>query len=48
MFAARIEELADANIADLDTALAAAKRKSDEADLEIAAITAVQPAPRDR
>ena len=41
MFAARIDELADANIVDLDTALAAAKRKRDEADLEIAAITAV-------
>lgn len=41
MFAARIDELADANIADLDTVLAAAKRKRDEADLEIAAVTAV-------
>ncbi|MFT5434805.1 MAG: hypothetical protein ACI9OJ_005519, partial [Myxococcota bacterium] len=41
MFAARIEELADANIADLDTALATAKRKRDEADVDIAAITAV-------
>ncbi len=41
MFAARIDELADADIADLDTVLAAAKRKRDEADLEIAAVTAV-------
>ena len=41
MFAARIDELADANIADLDVVLAAAKRKRDEADLEIAAVTAV-------
>jgi hypothetical protein len=41
MFAARIEELADANIADLDAALAAAQRKRDEADVDIAAITAV-------
>ena len=41
MFAARIVELADADIADLDAVLAAAKRKRDEADLEIAAVTAV-------
>ncbi|MFT6812940.1 MAG: hypothetical protein ACJASK_001564, partial [Ilumatobacter sp.] len=41
MFAARIEELANANIDVLDTALAAAKRKRDEADVDIAAITAV-------
>jgi hypothetical protein len=41
MFAARIDELADANIDELDTALAAAKRKRDEADVDIAAITAV-------
>ena len=41
MFAVRIEELADANIDVLDTALAAAKRKRDEADVDIAAITAV-------
>ncbi|MFT7395118.1 MAG: hypothetical protein ACI83Y_002801, partial [Candidatus Azotimanducaceae bacterium] len=33
MFAARIDELADANIADLDVVLTAAKRKRDEADL---------------
>jgi hypothetical protein len=41
MFVARIDELADADIADLDAVLAAAKRKRDEADLEIAAVTAV-------
>jgi hypothetical protein len=41
MFAVRIEELADANIADLDAVLAAAKRKRDEADLEIATVAAV-------
>ena len=41
MFAARIDELADANIADLDAVLAAAKRKRDEADLEIAAVAAL-------
>ena len=41
MFGARIDELADADIADLDVVLAAAKRKRDEADLEIAAVTAV-------
>jgi hypothetical protein len=41
MFAARIDELADANIADLDAVLAAAKRKRDEADQEIAAVAAV-------
>jgi hypothetical protein len=41
MFAARIEELADADIADLDAVLAAAKRKRDEADQEIAAVAAV-------
>ncbi|MFT5434462.1 MAG: hypothetical protein ACI9OJ_005175, partial [Myxococcota bacterium] len=41
MFVARIEELADADIADLDAVLAAAKRKRDEADLEIAAVAAV-------
>jgi hypothetical protein len=41
MFAARIDGLAFADIADLDTALGAAKRKRDEADLEIAAVTAV-------
>jgi hypothetical protein len=41
MFLARIDELADVDIADLDTVLAAAKRKRDEADVEIAAVTAV-------
>jgi hypothetical protein len=41
MFAARIEKLADADIDVLDTALGAAKRKRDEADVDIAAITAV-------
>jgi hypothetical protein len=41
MFAARIAELADVNIADLDAALATAKRQRDEADVEIAAVTAV-------
>jgi hypothetical protein len=41
MFVARIDELADAGIAVLDVVLAAAKRKRDEADLEIAAVAAV-------
>ena len=41
MFVARIDELADADIAVLDVVLAAAKRKRDEADLEIAAVAAV-------
>lgn len=41
MFEARIDDLADATIVDLDVALAAAKRQRDEAELEIAAITAV-------
>jgi hypothetical protein len=41
MFEARIDDLADATIVDLDAALAVAKRLRDEAELEIAAITSV-------
>jgi len=41
MFAALIDDLARASTADLDAALADAKRSRDEADMRIAAITAV-------